>query len=687
MLAAILAVNAGVAMRNARFARFEAERNERLLYTSHIIAAAEAWDIADSPRALDHLERSKPGPGRTDLRNFEWYLLWNLTHPNSFRLSGMSGTLRGPLVFSPRTRFIASATEGNAVEVFGAGGRRLRSLVGHSDKVDAIAFSPSGAVLATGGRDKAVILWDAATGQVLQSLRNHGTWIRAVRFSPDGGQLASLEYIGDIKLWSLESSRLLRRLQGNGGRCEVIDFSPDGRMLAGGSASGRIVVWNTQTGAELALLSGGSTSIRSLQFSPDGRHLAAASASGTIQVWDVSRRLLLLSLNRHSGRAESLAYAPDGRRFASIGGGQVLLWNSSNGQVLAEFMGSGTLQGSLAFSPSGKTLVASGWGHTVREWDVDQASALQTLSGLRNRTEQASFSPDGNTFLTASRGGGLSFWETATGRLAGHLPVRSRFAVVSPNSKLMAVGITDGGVLLYSFPPGKEPIQELNTNFHRVIAASFSPDSRLLAIRGDHPIAQVWDIGSRQLAANLLHDERVRSVVFVDGGQEFDVVVTCLSFSPDGETLATGSQDGLLRLWTQAGTQFRMLQAHEGSVNAISFASPTRIVTGGQDGLIKVWDLLTGTAELTYKRQLPYVSRLAVSPDGKRLASTSDHDLKIWELNTGIDLVSLKPDIRQIQTLTFSPDGLCLAAAGLEGDVRIWRTTNDTPPDGWFGKE
>lgn len=687
LLAAILVVNAGVAMRNARFARLEADRNERLLYTAYITAAAEAWEGGDSPRAHDRLEVCKPRPGRAELRNFEWYLLWNLTHPHSFHLSGMSRILRGPLVFSPFNRLIASATEGNAVEVFGAGGRLLRSLAGHSDKVDAVAFSRSGSVLATGGRDKAVILWEAATGRMLQSLRNHSSWIRAVRFSPEGRQLITLEYIGDIKLWDWESGRLLRRLQGSGGRCEVVDFSPDGKLLAGGSASGRVVLWNTNSGRELGLLSGGSTSIRSLEFSPDGRHLATASASGTIQVWDVSRRLLLLSLNRHAGRVESLAYAPDGRRFASIGGGQVLLWNAANGQVLAEFMGSGTLQGSLAFSPSGNTLVASGWGHSVREWDVEQSAALQTLSGLRNRTEHASFSPDGRTFLTSSRGGGLGFWDTATGRLVGHLPVRSRFAVVSPNNKLMAVGVTDGGVLLYSFPPGKEPIRELNTNFHRVISASFSPDNRLLAVRGDHPVAQVWDLGSNQLAANLPHDERVKSVVFVDGGQEFDVVVTCLSFSPDGETLATGSQDGLLRLWTQAGTQFPMLQAHEGSVNAISFASPTRMVTGGQDGLIKIWDLLTGTVVLTYKRQLPYVSRLAVSRDAKRLVSMSDHNLKIWELETGIDLLSLKPDVRQVQTLAFSPDGLCLAAAGLDGDVRIWRATNDTVSDGWFGKE
>jgi WD40 repeat protein len=570
---------------------------------------------------------------------------------------------------------IACANENNSVEVFDAAGRWLRTLSGHSDRVDAIAFSADDSVLAAGSKDKTVILWETATGRVLQNLPSHSSWVLAVSFSPEGQRLASID-ADQVRLWAWKSGKLLKHFQITEGRCDSIDFSPDGKMLAGGTMPGLVLLWDVNSGKQISKLSGGSPSIRSLDFSPDGQRLATASASGTIQIWDVSRRVLLLSLNRHSGSVESLAYSPDGSRLASISEREVLIWNPTTGKLLAEFMGSGILRGSLTFSPSGKALMASGREHTVREWDIDLACALQTLSGLRDRIEQVSFSPDGRTLLTASRAGGVRFWETGTGRLMGHLSVRGRFAEVSPNGEQLAIGITDGVVLLYSFPPGKEPFRQLTTNFHRVMSAQFSPDSRLLAIRGDHPIAQVWDLGSDKLVTNLLHDERVPSVVFFPDGQNFDVVVTSLAFSPDGQTLATGSQDGLLRLWTLGGKGPRILRAHEGAVNALGFVGATHIVSAGADGLIKVWNLLTGQPVVTYKRQLPYVSRLAVSPDGKRLASTSDHDLKIWELETGIDLLSLKPDIRLEQTILFSPDNLHLAAAGFDG-VRIWRATTE----------
>ncbi len=673
-----LAVTAGMAVRSARVARSEADRNERLLYTAHIKAAAEAWEAGDANRAVGRLVLGKPRPGRPDLRNFEWFLLWNLTHPQAFPLSGMPGTLEGPLGFSPDSRLIASANENNSVEVFDARGRWLRTLQGHSDKVHVLAFSSDGSMLATGGRDRTVMLWDTATGRLLQILRQY-SWVQAVRFSPGGKHLASADHLDEVKLWDSASGKLLRRLHSSEGRCPSIEFSPDGKILAGGTMAGPVLLWDSNSGALLAKLSGGSPSTLALAFSPDSRQLAAASVGGTIQIWDLSRRLLRLSLNRHSGSVESLAYTPDGSRLASIARREVLVWNSVTGQVLAEFMGSGASRGSLAFSPSGVILAASSWGRTVHQWDVNQACALQTLSGLRENIVHASFSPDGATFLTASRPGGLRLWETATGRLVTHLPVRSRFAQVSPDGKQLAVGITDGVVLLYSFPPTAEPRRQIVTNFHRVYSALFSPDSQLLAIQGDHPIAQVWNLGLDRLMANLHHDSRVTSVVFFPNGQKFDITVTSIAFSPDGQTLATGSQDGVLRIWTPAGELVRMLHAHVGSVNAVVFASPGQIVSAGADGLIKVWDASTDRAVLAYKRQLPFVSHLAVSPDGKRLASVSDHDLKVWELQTGIDLLSLKVDIRQVQTIVFSPDNTCLAAAGINGDVRFWRAATEAP--------
>jgi WD40 repeat protein/RsiW-degrading membrane proteinase PrsW (M82 family) len=156
---------------------------------------------------------------------------------------------------------------------------------GHADSVNSVVFSPDGSILASGGFDHAIKLWDVSTGTLLKTFKGHSDFVLSVTFSPDGNVLASSSYDKSIKLWEVNSGKVLRTMRGHTDAVTSVALSPDGQILASGSFDRTIKLWEVSSGKLLSTLKGHSDYVNTVVFSPDGNSLASASGDDTVKLW------------------------------------------------------------------------------------------------------------------------------------------------------------------------------------------------------------------------------------------------------------------------------------------------------------------------------------------------------------------------------------------------------------------
>jgi WD40 repeat protein/predicted Ser/Thr protein kinase len=298
---------------------------------------------------------------------------------------------------------------------------------------------------------------------------------------------------------------------------------------------------------------------------------------------------------------------------------------------------SGTLSSvnALAISPDSNTLASGGDDKNIKLWDLNTQKVLASLSGHSQAVKSVSFSPNGQILATASDDKTIKLWqietleETCT--LLGHSRAVKSVAF-SPDGQILASGSWDKTIKLWDVNTGRE-ICTITGHQLQVNSVAFSPQGQLLASASYDRTIRLWQIPALESSHKEFENRPCYSLLSTLSGHAWAVLT--VAFSPDGQILATGSDDNTIKLWeVNTGQLICTLVGHSWSVVAVAFtADGETLLSASCDKTVKLWRVSTAEEIVTLSGHIDSVSAVAVSKVRQLIASGSrDKTIKLWQL-------------------------------------------------------
>lgn len=240
-----------------------------------------------------------------------------------------------------KTLFVAAGTPAQLgeVKVFNVdNGQLLGDLVSTDDAVFAVALSPDGTKLASGGADRAIRIFEVASGKELLAIEDHADWVMDVAWSPDGTKLASASRDKTAKVFDLKTGDSLVTFNAHAQPVFGVGFSPDGNQVVSSGADKQIRVWNVSDAAQVRAIGGFGGDVFRITTTKEGM-IYSSSADKTARIHKFADGAQVFSLAGHSDWVYSVAFnGPSKRVAAGSYTGEVRLWNIDDGKEVKMFV-------------------------------------------------------------------------------------------------------------------------------------------------------------------------------------------------------------------------------------------------------------------------------------------------------------------------------------------------------------
>jgi WD40 repeat protein len=540
--------------------------------------------------------------------------------------------------------------------------------------VSATAFSPDGTLLAVAGKRLSLLsTTDWHEVRQFDDSPFTDTWARLV-FTAGGTLLVSLGYLpGHMAIWRVEDGTLFYTLQLPVDWHLAIFPKRVGISAVGLLAltdGDSVVLWNVAEQRTVGAIKPTQGKVGYLALSDAGDILAIEerenqtpdggldSPTARISLWNAGTGRLLSTIATDGAQAGAIALSPGADvlaialrdspatcRYGNICDSQVNFYRTSDGTLLR---GTGAFEGSL----------------TTGYWDELNYAPVGDLVALSN-SDAATVSifrtSDGAQLNQFGVGGGGGISLSPNGQTA--IPHGASVEIRNPLDGTITNVIAQG-------------------NLSVVNAAAFSPDGKLLATAGG---------ASRDRGYGVILDYDIYLWRLADGAlnsrlQGHEGPVRSLAFSPDGQTIASASDDATVRMWSPTGTVAPVVLQQNLPIRTVAFSHDgTLLASGDTGGTVLLRNAQDGSIVRTMKSQ-DGIYALVFSNDGTLLATGGTNpSIMLWDFATGQPLTSASHG-DSVVALAFSPDGVLLASAaiaepyGIDGDpnIQLWQVTDSS---------